>query len=107
MNKIQVLDCTLRDGGYCNDWQFGERRVAKILKGLADSGIDIIECGFLTGRGSYVPGATKFTELSLLDEFLPPQRKGKQFVVMANMILRGFLSAAKRYCCRAGCLRHD
>lgn len=84
MNKIQVLDCTLRDGGYCNDWQFGERRVVKILKGLADSGIDIIECGFLTGMGGYVPGATKFTELSLLDEFLPPQRKGKQFVVMAN-----------------------
>ena len=23
MNKINVLDCTLRDGGYCNNWEFG------------------------------------------------------------------------------------
>ena len=23
MSKIQVLDCTLRDGGYCNNCRFG------------------------------------------------------------------------------------
>ena len=23
MNRISLLDCTLRDGGYINDWDFG------------------------------------------------------------------------------------
>ena len=25
-NDIKVLDCTLRDGGYVNDWKFGESK---------------------------------------------------------------------------------
>ena len=46
--RIQVLDCTLRDGGYINDWRFGRRTVASVLDKLEQAGIDIIECGFLT-----------------------------------------------------------
>lgn len=23
MDRVHVLDCTLRDGGYCNGWEFG------------------------------------------------------------------------------------
>ena len=29
MNKIQILDCTLRDGGYCNQWEFGYKNTKK------------------------------------------------------------------------------
>ena len=25
MDNIKVLDCTLRDGGYINDWNFGKK----------------------------------------------------------------------------------
>ena len=32
MGRIQVLDCTLRDGGYCNQWKFGYENAKKILK---------------------------------------------------------------------------
>ena len=46
--RIQVLDCTLRDGGYINDWRFGRRTIAAVLDKLEQAGIDIIECGFLT-----------------------------------------------------------
>lgn len=27
MEKVTLLDCTLRDGGYVNDWQFGEEAI--------------------------------------------------------------------------------
>ena len=47
---VQVLDCTLRDGGYINNWEFGRRAIASILDKLEAGGIDIIECGFLTSR---------------------------------------------------------
>ncbi len=37
MNKIELLDCTLRDGGYINDWFFGESAIKFILKKLEQS----------------------------------------------------------------------
>lgn len=47
---IQLLDCTLRDGGYVNDWKFGSSNLCGIFTRLADSGIDIVEIGFLDER---------------------------------------------------------
>lgn len=44
---IKVLDCTLRDGGYVIDWNFGLQTIQSIVAGLNDAGIDFIECGFL------------------------------------------------------------
>ena len=32
MNTIHVLDCTLRDGGYSNQWKFGFDNAKKIAK---------------------------------------------------------------------------
>lgn len=47
MNDIKILDCTLRDGGYINDFAFGEKAISEIICRLANANIDIIECGFL------------------------------------------------------------
>lgn len=48
MSKIQLLDCTLRDGGYINNWNFGKDIISGICRALSTSKIDIIEVGFLT-----------------------------------------------------------
>ncbi|BCN29607.1 aldolase catalytic domain-containing protein [Anaeromicropila herbilytica] len=50
MNRIKLLDCTLRDGGYVNNWKFGKKTIQSILKRLSISNLDIIECGFLTDK---------------------------------------------------------
>lgn len=50
MKDIQLLDCTLRDGGYVNDWEFGHSNLIGILERSADAGVDIIEIGFLDDR---------------------------------------------------------
>ena len=50
MSKVKLLDCTLRDGGYINNWNFGHKKIKNILKKLNSSNIDIIECGFITGK---------------------------------------------------------
>ena len=42
MSKIEILDCTLRDGGYCNNWQFGEKNIRSIVNNLLEANIDII-----------------------------------------------------------------
>ena len=46
MKNIKVLDCTLRDGGYVNNWNFGKSNIKKIIDNLNKSNVDIIECGF-------------------------------------------------------------
>jgi len=50
MNKIKILDCTLRDGGYVNNWSFKDEHIVKILKALKNSKIEIIECGYLDDK---------------------------------------------------------
>lgn len=44
---IKVLDCTLRDGAYVVEGNFGSKRICNIINSLQDSGVDIIECGWL------------------------------------------------------------
>ncbi len=50
MGKIALLDCTLRDGGYINDWEFGHDNLVYVFECLAESGVDMIEVGFLDER---------------------------------------------------------
>lgn len=45
--KIKVLDCTLRDGGYVNNWEFKKNNLFKISKANIDANIDFLELGFL------------------------------------------------------------
>ena len=40
MKRVQLLDCTLRDGGYLVDAQFGNTVIKGMIKGLSESGID-------------------------------------------------------------------
>ena len=48
--KVLMLDCTLRDGGYVNDWDFGHSTITGIYKRLDAAGADYIEVGFLDYR---------------------------------------------------------
>lgn len=62
-----LLDCTLRDGGYVNDWNFDLAAARQISGALYDAGVRYIELG-LMGRGG-VPG--KQTKFSAFDEIAP------------------------------------
>lgn len=46
-SKIKVLDCTLRDGAYIVNGNFGEERINGIIETLNSAGVDIIELGWL------------------------------------------------------------
>lgn len=45
MKEIKVLDCTLRDGGYYNEWDYSPELVRNYLSAAEGSGIDILELG--------------------------------------------------------------
>ena len=84
MNKIQVLDCTLRDGGYCNCFRFGNDNIQKIIENLIEANIDIIECGFLTDNVNYDRETTQFNTVEQIVDLLPKHRSQKKFVAMMN-----------------------
>ena len=48
--KKKVLDCTFRDGGFHNNWEFSQDFVIRTVKALHDSGVDFIELGY-RGKG--------------------------------------------------------
>ena len=84
MNNIHVLDCTLRDGGYCNEWRFGFDNIRYITNGLIEAGIEIIECGFISNKYSYDPDVSIFSSIDEISEVIPNNKNGKLFVAMMN-----------------------
>lgn len=44
--QIKVLDCTIRDGGLINKWQFSDEIVRKVFLALSESGVDYMEIGY-------------------------------------------------------------
>lgn len=44
--NINLLDCTIRDGGYRNNWNFSKEYVKKLYKVISNSNIEYFEIGF-------------------------------------------------------------
>lgn len=82
-NRISILDCTLRDGGYCNNWEFGYKNIKKIILELMQSNVNIIECGILC-NGNYSNNQTKYSTLEMLSGLIPDDSDNKTFVVLMN-----------------------
>ena len=51
--RIKVLDCTIRDGGICNNWQFKPDTIRRVFEALTASGIDYMEVGYKTKEGMF------------------------------------------------------
>lgn len=51
--EIKVLDCTIRDGGLMNNWQFSDEFVKDIYHTCVEAGIDYMEIGYKSSEKSY------------------------------------------------------
>lgn len=83
MRKIKILDCTLRDGGYVNNWGFGEESILKIINKLNKANIDMIECGFIKNK-SYEIGSTVFDSVERVNEIFSNSIKDFKLLAMIN-----------------------
>lgn len=83
MKRVNILDCTLRDGGYLIDSQFGNTAIKGIIEGLAESGVEVIECGFLKDE-PHPDGTTIFNNASQLIPFLPSDKGQTSYVCLAD-----------------------
>lgn len=72
MGSIMILDCTLRDGGYINENNFGEKNIKKLIKYLKSAKVDIIECGYLMDNIEYDKNKTEFLSMKQAEPLLAP-----------------------------------
>lgn len=84
MAEIFTLDCTLRDGGYVNNWEFGIEKVNSIIANLENTGIDVIELGFLRDE-QYRHGRTVFQNMEQIKRIIPSKKKGIKYAALVEM----------------------
>ncbi len=83
MKKLTLLDCTLRDGGYYNNWDFSKDLVNDYLKAIAESGIKFVEIGFRSLRENKLNGPNFFSRDNYIDILNIP--KNVNIGVMINV----------------------
>ena len=83
VNKIRLLDCTLRDGGYVNNWEWGVNTARDIIRLLTDSGLDIVEVGFLRNIDKFDEFITVANTIEELNTFLPKEKRKCMYSAMA------------------------
>ncbi len=81
MNRINFLDCTLRDGGYINNWRFGNLTIRSIISRLDAAGLDYIEVGFLDSRIEYDNEKSIFPDIPSIAKTLGKTRPKKSRLV--------------------------
>jgi 4-hydroxy 2-oxovalerate aldolase len=59
IRTAKIIDCTIRDGGHLNGWNFSTDFVAKVVSALSETNIHCIEVGYVSTPGSF-PGAGKW-----------------------------------------------
>ena len=60
-HSVSILDCTLRDGGYYNNWDFSKDLFEVYYNGIIESGVQSIELGFRSPPSNSFMGPFLFT----------------------------------------------
>ena len=81
-NKINILDCTLRDGGYYNNWHFKKDLINEYLRVMDIIKVDYVEIGFRFIDKVKTKGPTAYSEESFLRTLNIP--KSLKIGIMVN-----------------------
>ena len=84
---MKILDCTLRDGGYYNNWDFDPIVVKAYLKSMAEAKIDYVELGLRNFPKSDFLGAYAYTTETYLNSLDLPEGPIYGVMIDAKTIL--------------------
>lgn len=90
MSKITFLDCTLRDGGYYNKWDFNLDKAKSLLSALNKAGVNIIEVGYKSksDTGEYF-GLFKYCNEEYLDFLSKDDQSAYAFMIDVKEFMNG------------------
>ena len=81
--KISLLDCTLRDGAYIVNADFGESVIKGLIQKLQQARVNIIECGWLKDT-AHQQGTTFYHVPSDLEQYIIEKQKNCFYCVMID-----------------------
>ncbi|HDC4325063.1 aldolase catalytic domain-containing protein [Aeromonas hydrophila] len=84
---MKILDCTLRDGGYYNNWDFDSEVVTQYLNSVASANIDYVELGLRNfGKAGFL-GAFAYSTENFINTLTLPEGPTYGVMVDAKTIL--------------------
>lgn len=81
--KIELLDCTLRDGAYINKSEFGDSTIKGIIRNLQHAKTEIIECGWLKDN-AHKPDSSYFHVPEDIIPYIENKDPAVTYVVMID-----------------------
>lgn len=81
--RIELLDCTLRDGAYITNGDFGDSVIKGIIKKLQEANVEIIECGWLK-NSEYKEGSSYFHIPNDLKKYIGDNANDKTYTAMID-----------------------
>lgn len=86
MKNVELLDCTLRDGGRIIDCAFSDYQITDLIKKLSDAKVNYIEIGFLRdpARKKYEGKGTFFNTVKEIEPFLRQKNGNTQYVAFVD-----------------------
>ena len=81
---MKILDCTLRDGGYYNAWDFSNDLVADYLFAMEALKVDFVEIGFRSLKIQGFKGAYAYSSDAFLNNLGIPKSLQNKIGVMLN-----------------------
>jgi 4-hydroxy 2-oxovalerate aldolase len=91
-NELKILDCTLRDGGYYNNWDFSKELIEEYLYAMSAAKINYIEIGFRFLRKNIYLGPCAYTSSSFLEKLKIPKKLKIGIMINAKDILSSGLT---------------
>ena len=95
MNNVKILDCTLRDGGYYNNWEFSISIVNSYLKALSETGVSYVELGFRSLQNKDFKGPNWYTSDSYIEKIKIPKNINIGVMVNASELISSSFSLDK------------
>jgi len=86
---MYLLDCTLRDGGYYNAWDFSRELIDQYLDGMKLAGVDMVELGFRTSKNNGFQGPCAFTTDGFIRGLSVPAGLGVSVMLNATELVSG------------------
>lgn len=80
---MEILDCTLRDGGYYTNWDFDDKLVEKYFSAMNKLPVDILEIGYRSTPQKDYMGKFFYFPLFVIDK-ISKFNKGKRLALMFN-----------------------
>ncbi len=88
MDRVKIIDCTIRDGGLMNNWEFSLEAVRSVYRSNREAGVDIMEMGYRVSPQVFRRedhGPWRFCDEELLRQVVTGPPGDMKIAVMADI----------------------